>query len=99
MAAQLFAALGLLICLLLALHMLLGPAQQQRLSQAWSRWLAGLSAEARAERRRRKRAESAQRLHEAQERARSRPVPLDEVEWEGNVARPDFSARRKRHLH
>ncbi|MBB5203236.1 hypothetical protein HNQ51_000529 [Inhella inkyongensis] len=97
--AQLLAALGLLICLLLAVHMLLGPAKQQRLNQAWDRWMARLSAESRAERRRRERAESAQRLQQAQERARSRPIPLDEVEWEGNVARPNFGSRSKRQVH
>lgn len=107
MASQLFAAIGLIVCVLLGLHMMLGPVRQRRLAAWWSgyqhrfaRWNPILSAEARAEARRHARARTASQHREAIERARSRPMPLDEVEWDGNVAKPKFGgSRSSRTLH
>lgn len=104
MASQVLAAIGLIICVLLGLHMVLGPKVQRRLATwaqgRFSRWQHFWSSEARAEARRHARARTASQHREAIERARSRPMPLDEVEWDGNVAKPKFGASRSsRTLH
>ena len=106
MATQLLATLGLIACIAMGLHMLLGPARQRRLALWWrgyqqrfSLWTRRWSPEARAEERRRQRLCVASQHREALDRARSRPMPLDDaVEWEGNVAKPKFG-QRKRTLH
>lgn len=106
MVSQVFASIGLFVCIALGLHMLLGRERQHRLALWWqgyqarfSLWRRRWSPDARAEERRRQRLFVASQHREAIERARSRPMDLDEVEWEGNVAKPKFGQARKRSLH
>ncbi|MDM4767867.1 hypothetical protein [Pelomonas sp. SE-A7] len=92
------AALGLIICLLIALHMMLGPAQRARVDD----WLRGLrvrihqlldfSGRRRDARRARAETESLIRRVKASN-------PLPEGEWEGNVYRPKSFEPDKRKLH
>jgi len=104
MVSQVLATTGLIVCIALGLHMLLGAERQRRLALWWqsyqlrfSLWRRRWSPDARAEERRRQRLFVASQHREALERARtSRPMDLDEVEWEGNVAKPKFGQARKR---
>jgi hypothetical protein len=107
MGATLLAWLGLISVLLIALHWALEAAQARgrrlpgallRLLRLLERLPQGLSADTRAERRRAERLRLAQQHREAIAR-NSRPTPLDEsppVEWDGNVARPQFGGERRR---
>ncbi|MFO1249848.1 hypothetical protein [Inhella sp.] len=106
MVSQVLASIGLTVCIALGLHMLLGRERQRQLGLWWqgyqarfSLWRRRWSPDARAEQRRRQRLFVASQHREAIERARSKPMELDEVEWDGNVAKPKFGQARKRHLH
>ncbi|MCV2420066.1 hypothetical protein [Paucibacter sp. DJ2R-2] len=100
MIANVFAALGLLTCLLLALRMAL-PASRQRqvdaaLRRAWAR-LRELAFQLRHWRRHRQ--HSKQAAAEAAELIR-RAKARDEVDRDGNVYRPkQFDPKKRRDLH
>lgn len=105
MLTNLLAWTGLIAVLLISLHWALQaagrrlplPASLRRLSGLLDALLLPFDADRRAERRRQKRVDRARIQREAIARA-SAPVPLDEpVTWEGNVARPQFGAKRQRH--
>lgn len=107
MGATLLAWLGLISVLLIALHWALDAAHARgrrlprpllQLLLFLERLPQGLSADERAERRRAERLRLAQRHREAIARS-SGPMPLDDappVEWDGNVARPQFGGERRR---
>lgn len=107
MVSQVLASIGLIVCLAMGLHMLLGAERQRRLARWWrgyqerfSLWVRHWSPDARAEQRRKQRLFVASQHREAIERARTRPMELDEVEWDGNVAKPKFGRpRSRRKLH
>lgn len=113
MVSQALAWLGLLAVLLVALHWALDARLQRgaalaaplrRLHALLGAWSAPLDGQRRAERRRKARQLRAQQQREAIARA-SASMPLDaakpDVEWDGNVARPQFGRRapRQHNLH
>ncbi|WP_374662550.1 hypothetical protein [Inhella sp.] len=104
MLTDLLAWAGLIAVLLISLHWALQvagrrlplPAPLRRLSGLLDRLVHPFDPDHRAERRRQQRIDRARMQREAIARA-SAPVPLDEpVSWEGNVARPQFGAKRPR---
>lgn len=104
MLTTLLAWMGLIAVLLISLHWALQAAGRRLPLPAPLRRLSGLldglarpfDADLRAERRRQQRVDRARIQREAIARA-SAPVPLDEaVSWEGNVASPQFGAKRPR---
>lgn len=110
MVSTALAWLGLLAVLLVTLHWVLDAALRRgalrrpvwlRLHGLLDAWSSPLDAQRRADRRRQARVRRAQQQRDAIARA-SGPVPLDPpVEWEGNVARPQFGKRppRQHNLH
>jgi len=103
--------MGLLAVGLISLHWLLAallqrglrlPAPLRGLHQLLDRLGGTFDPDARADRRRQARVERARQQRDAIARA-SGPVPLDPpVEWDGNVARPQFgrkSPQRSHNLH
>lgn len=100
LVAKVFAALGLLTCLVLALHMCLGRRQQLRLEAAWTRawnWLftRGLQ---RFNARERRRAAHEAALDAIERAKRSSDGGAKDGQWDGNVYRPkQFEKPRKPH--
>ena len=96
------AAIGLLVCVLMALHMMLSVSQRARFDAALRRWAHGFSVRLhhvldwRGRRRvaRRARAEADSLIRRAKS---SNPLP--EGEWDGNVYRPKQFEGDKRKLH
>ncbi len=95
-----FAALMLVICILLMVRMALGPGRRARVDTAFSRWRRqagrGLQTLAAAARRplaeARARRETAAAIRRARERAEA-------GEWDGNVYRSKSFKRKKRDPH
>lgn len=87
---KILASLGLLICLALALHMMLGPAQRQRLARLGDRLVQALQRPFDKRERRRKAHREAQAAIERARRGSAR-----EGEWDGNVYRPKQFDKRK----
>lgn len=92
MLAKLFASLGLLICLVLALHMCVGRPAQLRMEAWWNALLARLGGgiSRRVDGRERRRAaheEAMAAISRAQRASQLEPAPLD-GSWEGNIYRP-----------
>jgi type II secretory pathway component PulM len=87
---KILASLGLLSCLVLAVQMLLKPAQRQRLARRWERLLQAVFERFNARDRRRAAHAAAQ---DAIERARR--ASANEGHWEGNVYRPKQFEKRK----
>lgn len=111
MVSQVLAWLGLLVVGLVLLHWALDaalrrglrlPAVARSLHHLLDNWTLPLDPDRRADRRRQARVLRAQQQRDAIARA-SAPMPLDPpVEWEGNVARPQFgrkSVGRQHPLH
>lgn len=111
MVSQAIAWLGLVAVGLISLHWLLDallqrgrrlPAGLRGLHHLLGSWNNPFDAELRADRRRQARVERARQQRDAIARA-SAPVPLDPpVEWDGNVAHPQFGrkpAQRSHPLH
>jgi Tfp pilus assembly protein PilN len=110
MGAEVLAWLGLIGVLLTAVHWALDAARQrgQRLPPLLAGLLRGLeriptllSAHDRAERRRADRVRLARQHRDAMARNDSQPALDDEqsapaVEWDGNVARPQFGRERRK---
>lgn len=100
MISNLFALLGLLLCLLLALHMALPRSRQAQL-ETWGRrsWagLRELALHLRHWRKHRlRKQEAAAEAADLIRRAKAR----DDVDREGNVYRPkQFDAKKRRDLH
>jgi hypothetical protein len=100
MLVKVFAAIGLLICLVLALHMCLGRRQQLRLEAAGARmwnWLftRGLR---RFNARERRRAAHEAALDAIQRAKRGSDGSAREGQWDGNVYRPkQFEKPKKPH--
>lgn len=90
---QILACLGLLTCVALAAHMVLKPAQRQRLAQRWERLLQGVHERFSARDRRRAAHAAALAAQGAIERARR--ASANEGHWEGNVYRPKQFEKRK----
>lgn len=87
---KILACLGLLSCLALAVHMVLKPAQRQRLARRWERLLQAVHERFSARDRRRAAHAAAQ---DAIERARR--ASANEGHWEGNIYRPKQFEKRK----
>jgi hypothetical protein len=111
MVSQVLAWLGLLTVGLIALHWMLDAALRRGtplagplrgLHHLLDNWTAPFDLDRRADRRRQARVLRAQQQRDAIARA-SAPAPLDPpIEWDGNVARPQFGrkpARRPHNLH
>lgn len=99
MLVKVFAAVGLLICLVLALHMCLGRRQQLRLEAAGARawnWLFTRALHRFNARERRRAAHEA--ALEAIQRAKRGSDGSKEGHWDGNVYRPkQFEKPKKPH--
>ena len=113
MVSKILASIGLLIVLAISLHWLLGAQLRSgRRLPAWlrklyalldgvPRWLAPEASELRRQEMRQERRQAWQRRSWAQ--SSQQPEPDDDaastppVEWDGNVARPRFGDRKRRH--
>lgn len=92
------AALGLIVCLLMALHMMLGPVMRARLD-AWLRGLRERTHKLLDFRGRRREARRARAETESLIRRVKASNPLPEGEWDDNVFRPRQFDGDKRKLH
>lgn len=92
------AALGLIVCLLMALHMLLGPVQRARFD-AWLRELRERAHRLLDFRSRRREARRARAETDSLIRRVKASNPLPEGEWDDNVFRPRQFDGDKRKLH
>lgn len=99
MFAKAFALLGLLVCLLLALRLALGPARRRRLDEGLRRLGSRLVrwAQRPLQRYRRRRMVRAAGVEAAELIRRAKAG--DAGEWEGNVFRPKKFVRKSRKLH
>lgn len=104
MITKVFASLGLLICIALALHMCLGRRQQSWLEARWARvtrW-AGATLTWRFDGRERRRVAheaTMDAIARAKRRSAREPAPVD-GSWEGNIYRPKaFEGKTQRKLH
>lgn len=92
------AALGLIVCLLMALHMMLGPVQRARFD-AWLREMRERLHRLLDFRGRRREARRARAEADSLIRRVKTNNPLAEGDWEGNVFRPSQFDGDKRKLH
>ena len=104
MLTKVFASLGLLICIALALHMCLGRRQQLWLERRWDAIRRHLGATLGwrfdgRERRRVAHQATLDAIDRAKRRSAREPAPLD-GSWEGNIYRPKaFEGKAQRKLH
>jgi hypothetical protein len=103
MLTQVFASLGLLICVALALHMCLGRRQQLWIESLWARLsrrvggTLGWRFDGR-ERRRVAHQATMDAIARAKHRSAREPAPVD-GSWEGNIYRPKaFEGKTQRKL-
>jgi hypothetical protein len=99
MLVKISASLGLMICLVLALHMCLGRRQQLRMEAWWRHSVAWLSSRTMSpfDARQRRRA-AHQAAMDAISRAKRAAPDAEKGQWDGNVYRPkQFDKPRKPH--
>jgi hypothetical protein len=104
MLTKVFASLGLLICVALALHMCLGRRQQLWLERRWEAFRGQLGATLgwrfdSRERRRVAHEATMDAIARAKRRSARDPAPVD-GSWEGNIYRPKaFKGKTQRKSH
>ncbi|MEH0167991.1 hypothetical protein ABT392_01480 [Paucibacter sp. JuS9] len=92
------AALGLIVCLLMALHMMLGPVRRARFD-AWLREMRDRAHKLLDFRGRRREARRARAETDSLIRRVKASNPLPEGDWDDNVFRPKQFEGDKRKLH
>ena len=95
------AALGLLICLLLALRLIIGPARRRRLDERLGRFgrLLKQWSQRLVHWRRRRQVARIARVEATELIRRAKSGSKDEGEWVGNVYHPKKFVRKSRKLH